>query len=238
MKNVITISIVGLTVFSVSLFAQNKLCNTEEALSNNWNSSLPKHGSISHRPHRVSSYIAVYDSIYNWNLDASTNQWIAPGVRRIINFTYGAHENLTSETIQLWDGSAWANNYTNTFTYDANNNNTTYLYQTWSISAFVNNTIDVMTFDIHNNELSDTGKNWSGSAWVNNYLYLWDYNANNKTISETFQNWSGSAWVNSHLYLYVYNVEISQSLTPSFHKVYKANPLIYNDLIFKIDYIL
>jgi len=101
MKNVITISIVGLTVFSVSLFAQNKLCNTEEALSNNWNSSLPKHGSISHRPHRVSSYIAVYDSIYNWNLDASTNQWIAPGVRRIINFTYGAHENLTSETIQL-----------------------------------------------------------------------------------------------------------------------------------------
>ena len=66
-----------------------------------------------------------------------------------------------------------------------------------------------MTFDIHNNELSDTGKNWSGSAWVN-----------------------------SHLYLYVYNVEISQSLTPSFHKVYKANPLIYNDLIFKIDYIL
>jgi hypothetical protein len=180
---------------------------------------------------QTQTFIAIYDSIYNWNWDTLTSVWNIAG--KNINFVYDAHLNMTGYLNLQWTGSAWLNSSLYTFNYDANNNQTSNLTQIWSGSwtnqylqsytysatnlqtssllqfwssgAWGNEYLDNYAYDANNNQISDTTKTWSAGAWANYFLSCYTYDANNNQISDTEKTWSAGAWVYRDLKLYTYD---------------------------------
>jgi Secretion system C-terminal sorting domain len=186
MKNVQ--GIIGNMVWKTSvIFAEN-------------NSSEP----IIHRTPQQRLLIQIYDSIYDWGLDTLTNGWKFN--TKYTDMVYDANNNLTSETYQIWNGSAWENNEKYTYTYDTNNNRTSELDQSWNGSVWENYNQYINTYDANNNQTSKLGQNWNGSVWENYIQYINTYDANNNKTSELDQSWNGSVWENVEQWLYTYDV--------------------------------
>jgi hypothetical protein len=229
MKKITSFSIIGLSVLSISLFAQN---NPESALAFAINNPAQSHiskapvlykaGTPHHHlqlpanaplanahkaiaPHNLSDYVAHYDSTYDWAWDTNTANWSDnQAIEKAIDIVY-AGGNMTSETYQEWTGTAWVNSELYSYTYNSNGYQLTEIAQIWGGSSWINSYQYSYTYDANNNELTQTYQTWSGSAWVNSGLYTNTYNSDNYELSQVYQTWSGSAWNNSSEYLFTYN---------------------------------
>ena len=187
---------------------------------------------------QAQTFIAIYDSIYNWNWDTLTLAWKISG--KNINFVYDAHLNMTgylnlmwngsswvnstqysyaydasnnqtNYIVQIWSGTAWTNQYQESYTYNGNNMITSTLEQTWNGSAWVNSYMDSYAYDVNSNQIGDLGQTWNGSAWVNYYMDNYTYDANNNQINDIEQTWSGTAWTNNGQKNYTYNANNKQT---------------------------
>jgi hypothetical protein len=219
MKNITLLSIIGLSALSTSLVAQS---NPEQAHS----IKIPmyyKHATArqhlyqlanapaanTHKlltPHNLTDYVAHYDSTYTWVWDTNTGNWSdnVP-LQKGIDIVYDTHNNMLSEIVQEWSGTAWVNYELYSNTYNSNNDQISDIYQTWSGSAWVNEGQYIYTYDVNNNQLSETDQDWIGSAWVNEDMYTYTYNSDNYELTQVYQTWSGSAWNNNYEYLFTYN---------------------------------
>ena len=56
-----------------------------------------------HSAAQTRSLVGLYDSIYTWNLNAGT--WDV--ATKTVNIVFDDHNNLTSEVLQQWTGTAW-----------------------------------------------------------------------------------------------------------------------------------
>jgi hypothetical protein len=157
---------------------------------------------------QAKTFIAIYDSIYNWNWDTLTLAWDIVG--KNINFVYDARLNMTSYLNLRWTGSAWVNSSQYSYTYDANNNQTNYIVQIWSGTTWTNQYQEIYTYNATNLITSTIEQTWSGSAWVNSYMDSYTYDANNNQISDVGQTWSGTAWVNYFQDNYTYDAYNNQ----------------------------
>lgn len=180
---------------------------------------------------KASSFNPIYDDVYKWKLDITTNKWVYES--RSINLVYDENSNLLSSVEQLWNGSVWVNdqrvNYTYilnrvtselwqqwngtiwvndsyyTTAYDANSNITLELAQIWNGSAWGNDFQSVFTYDSNNNQITFTQKIWDGSIWGNSYQEISAYNSDRNLTDKVSQFWDGSAWINGFRDKYTYD---------------------------------
>ena len=86
--------------------------------------------SIKHQKLSPLSLIQIYDSIYHWQWDTTSMDWVIAS--KTISIVYDVNHNLLSYIGQTLNGSAWVNSWQWIYTYDANNNLTSRLSQGWN----------------------------------------------------------------------------------------------------------
>ncbi len=120
-------------------------------------------------------------------------------------YSYDVNNNLTSDTTQTWNGSAWDNSMMHHYMYDANNNLTSDTVKNWSGAVWVNSFQKNFMYDVHNNDTSELSQNWNGGAWVNYQQKQSIYDVNNNLTSSKSKNWNSYFWENSEWDSITYN---------------------------------
>lgn len=185
-----------------------------------------------HQILKPNTLIQLIDSFYVWQWDTIRNGWVYN--YKSVNRTYDANNNLKSQTVKNWNGSAWVNDTRNTYTFDmhqnmisdfqevwkagkwenqfrtsnsidAKNNISTSLIEQWNISAWENWTKDIYTYDVNNLVTTSITQFWNVSKWVNGSKLINGYDSNKNLISFLFQLWNGSTWENQENTIYTYN---------------------------------
>ena len=145
--------------------------------------------------------IALYDSIFTWNLYDVT--WNAD--TKTDSMIYDANNNLTNEVLQYWTGSAWVDSSKTTYAYNSAHLDTSYINQIWVGNAWVNNFHESWTYNSGNSITRQTEQTGSGATWTNYAQWLYTYNSNNLETSEIFQTGSGSSWTPAIKDTFTYN---------------------------------
>ena len=161
----------------------------------------------------VASLIQLNDSICTWRWDTLSIGW--KPIFKTINMEYDANNNLTSEIVQLLNGSTWQNRWKNNYTYDSNNNLVKHLYQSWIVNAWVDGSQNIHTYDENNNQTSHLTQIWNGSEWDNYENSLYTYDSNNNQTSYIFQIWREGAWVNTWLNSDTYDANNNRTIESS-----------------------
>jgi len=183
---------------------------------------------------KTSSVSLWLDSVYTWSWDTASVAFQSVPYEKKTDISVDANNNLTGETIQSfngsawvnvtrksynfingvypagtlgesWNGSAWENASLTTITYNANNYRTSELAQTWNGSAWENSGLSTYTYDVNNNMTSELTQHWSGTSWTNTARHTFVYDVNNNLMSDLYQTWSGSAWSNMNQASYGYD---------------------------------
>lgn len=185
---------------------------------------------------KTKSFVQIYDSIYMWQWNTTSNEWDVNPYSKITNIIYDSNNNLINETGLLWNGNNWKNQFLitnsydiynnimyslwqvwgdslwvnvslNSYTYDANNNPIIYLYQIWDSTTWINNFQITCTFDLNNNITSKYWQTWDSTTWENSSLdTTFIYDINNNLISYLRKNWDSTSWANYHLFTYTYDI--------------------------------
>jgi hypothetical protein len=138
-------------------------------------------------------FIAVYDSIYEWDLDTLLQQYVTVG--KYINMVYDSKNNLTSSLYQTWDGIDWVNTSQYALTYDSNNNHIKLVTQSWDGTAWGNADQSIYTYDANDNMTSELYQIWGNMSWENSYQYTYTYDLNNNKIKQLEEDWMNNAWL-------------------------------------------
>lgn len=114
------------------------------------------------------------------------------------NFSYNTSNQLTSYTVELWDGSVWNNTEKYEFSYVGTDVTNIKEYH-WTSGSWELFAQDNLTYDAGHNKLSDERQLWDGTsgAFVSAYLLSWTYNSHNQPLTYTSRTWdaASSLWV-------------------------------------------
>ena len=164
---------------------------------------------------QAQTWIAKYDSIYNWSLDTSALVWNP--TNKEITFTYNANQNNIGFVDQTPSGSIWINFVRDTFAYNANNKISYQSGQTWSGTSWNNNSHNLFYYDANNNDTVTLRQVWNSGVWKDAMKWTYTYDLNNNRTVWLYQVTSGSAWTNQFLYTYTYDVNNNMDTTLSYH---------------------
>lgn len=192
------ITLLVLFVFTITTQGQNKLLSSihESNYSGTWEKNYGNNYEYDSNNNLIAETFLQWDSVSStWKILEKTN------------YTYNLANKVTQEIGQEWNATAnsFVNSYRDTYTY-TNGNFTSQVAEVWENSAWVNEWRIVLTYNGNNLPVSALSYNWENSQWENEERVQLSYDANNKNTSYTNEEYIGGQWVNSIKSLIDYNV--------------------------------
>ncbi|MHC1736638.1 MAG: T9SS type A sorting domain-containing protein [Ignavibacteriaceae bacterium] len=111
----------------------------------------------------------------------------------------------TDELWQVWENSAWVDDYKNTAAYDGNGYLVSILGEQWSNGIWENDYRGTLTNDAMGRILTEIAEFWSEGAWVPSARYTSTYDASGNILSWTAEGYQGSVWENESQYTFTYD---------------------------------
>jgi hypothetical protein len=135
-------------------------------------------------------YVQISDVKEIW--DTLAHSWVFAGTAAS---SYDSAGNQTEYLYQLWDGSAWVNNWKYTYDYDIYGNRTARLFSYWVGHECINQEKCTYTYDLNGDQLEALYQIWNGNAFENDQKYTFTYDTTQNQTTESVQGWNDGAWV-------------------------------------------
>lgn len=219
MKKLITLTICF--VFSLTIYGQNILTETDETFKNGTWVNNSKHintydmnGSRTYYLYQLwdittSSWKKNYQVNYINNNNGKIQQligqyWIDSSSSWINTarntFTYNDSNKILTTTYEFWTGETWVNSSKYNYTYDGSGYLTLQLRQSWDVPTSSWKNAFQTTYLNNGNglvqEYIEEAWDIPSNSWKNLLKGVYTYNGSNKIISATSKIYQGETWVN------------------------------------------